>query len=552
MLDVDKIERIISEIPYVSKILSIESNGIIVFGDLEILFEGLISPLEFTFEIYPTYPLKIYGTESIKFINKKLLRYSHVMENGMICIHTSYEMDISKKLLIDFNSLKNWIERYYINKAKDDYYEHIIVNESLMDGIYYSYIFTDTDYEFKIGQFGEVKLSRLSEHRFKGQPILNFLVSMFIADEHEIKCEWSNSFITEHPVTNDGVYIFIGDHPAKYNRFIFKDFSELSRYLPEKFLVYIHTFEKKKKNKDILPLFIGYKTVGNKIHWQIALLRIGNSPIIIDHVQRNNIFIPEIKIKPSVIIWGIARNSSYKYFFGRGSLSANITDGKVLIIGLGAIGSMVAKALVKGGCKHIDIADYDTKEPENVCRSEYFFSTGITEKVYELGKILIDSSPFVEINIFNNQYFADTIKSFFTNSEAKEVFASILNKYSIVIDCTTDNDLMYVLNSLELSCDLINLSITNHAKDLVCAFYPNIFNFVNTQFESILENDLIDLHEPTGCWSPTFKASYVDVNLLVQVAMKQINNIYDKQKQKNNFIVKTDLNDNLKIELVEY
>ena len=43
----------------------------------------------------------------------------------------------------------------------------------------------------------------------------------------------------------------------------------------------------------------------------------------------------------------------------------NMMDRKILIIGVGAIGSMVAKTLAKGGCRHIDIVDYDVKEPSS-------------------------------------------------------------------------------------------------------------------------------------------------------------------------------------------
>ncbi len=101
---------------------------------------------------------------------------------------------------------------------------------------------------------------------------------------------------------------------------------------------------------------------------------------------------------------------------------------------------------------------------------------------------------------------------------------------------------MYILNSLEIKLDIINLSITNHANELVCAFYPNLYHFVRTQFEEILDNDIVNLYEPTGCWSPTFKASYNDINTLLQIAIKHINKIYKTNKAKNNFIVK--YNDN--------
>lgn len=49
------------------------------------------------------------------------------------------------------------------------------------------------------------------------------------------------------------------------------------------------------------------------------------------------------------ISWAISRDASYEYFFGRGAFVEKITNSKVLIIGIGAIGSMVAKTLTRGG-----------------------------------------------------------------------------------------------------------------------------------------------------------------------------------------------------------
>jgi len=252
------------------------------------------------------------------------------------------------------------------------------------------------------------------------------------------------------------------------------------------------------------------------------------------------------------IKWAITRDSSYKYFFGRGTLDDKITGSKILIIGVGAIGSMIAKTLTKSGCKYIDIVDYDIKEPENVCRSEYMFQFGLNDKVIELQQILSAISPFVEISILKNEYFESIIKIFHKDDEGKRAFISTLDEYDIVFDCTTDNDLMHILDTLRLKCDVINLSITNHAQALVCAFYPNIYHFVNTQFQYLLKNDLVDLYEPIGCWSPTFKASYNDINMLVQLAIKHINNLYKSDKQQNNFVIKIDDSEILGIKVEEY
>jgi hypothetical protein len=43
-----------------------------------------------------------------------------------------------------------------------------------------------------------------------------------------------------------------------------------------------------------------------------------------------------------------------------------------------------------------------------------------------------------------------------------------------------------------------------------------------------LEPEVQDLYTPTGCWSPTFKASFNDISVLVQYAIAHINNCFSK------------------------
>jgi hypothetical protein len=519
------------------------------------MFNGLAKPLDFEFKISPQYPLKTHETESITFYNASLIELNHIMGDGSICLHNSHDINLKDKLIIDFNSLKTWIEKYFINKNKDLNYEHIIVSESLLDEKYSSYIFTNVDYEFKKGDYGGVKLSQLSNSQYKMKDIQNYLVQTFSISNEIFECKWSKHY-KEYSSNNIGLFYFLEEHPAKYNKFIFHNWKDFDKLLSTDFLNYLHQIDKRntKKHKgEIIPIFIGYETVNSEIHWQVALLKIGNFPLIGEAEKLNNRKTGKwnSKLIDKNITWTLTRDSSYKYFFGRGSLDANITESKILIIGVGAIGSMIAKTLVRSGCRYINIVDYDIKEPENVCRSEYMFQFGLNDKVIELQQILSAISPFVEINILNNEYFESIIKTVHRESEGIEAFTSTLNKYDIVFDCTTDNDLMYILNSLELDCDLINLSITNHSQELVCAFYPNIYHFVITQFEAILKNDMQDLYEPTGCWSPTFKASYNDINLFVQFAIKHINNLFRLKKEKRNFVIQAN-NESLELKIKEY
>lgn len=556
-LNIDEINSYISEIPFVKKIHFLKQGDFFISAKVEIAFDELSGSLDFEVEIRPQYPLKSYGSESITFRNKDLVAFNHVMGSGSICVHTLHSTNLKQKLNIDFLALKNWIIKYYIHNDKDLNYEHIIVSEGQIKESYNAYIFTDVSRNFEKGELGYVDITYLNNGVYKEKPISNFIVQAFLPHQKQpVNCEWSNIY-GHYKITHKGFYIFVDDVPAKLNRFIFQNWQDFVSILPESLLKKLHQYEvanSKKYKGSVIPLFIGYTTVPPEIHWQVAMLEIGNFPIngvpeIIANKKTGN-WISELTDEK--IIWSLSRNSSYKYFFGRGAFSKTITEKKILIVGVGAIGSMVAKTLTRGGCKYIDFIDYDIKEPENICRSEYLFSSGITDKTEELKNILSGISPFVNIQSLNNNYFETFIKTFYNDEIYKKRFVDEINNYDLIFDCSTDNDLMYALNSLNLNADLINMSITNHAKELVCAFHPNVYRFVNNQFSNVLENDVEDLFNPTGCWSPTFKASYNDINVLIQLGLKHINTIFDQGKAKSNFVIKSDTNNPPNLNVTEY
>ena len=106
---IKRVEKTVETIPYVSVVRAFSENDTNIEGVVSVNLDALESPLEFNVVIYPQYPFKSQESETIKFFNMDLLEYNHVMGNGVICIHTSSCPSIEKKLLIDFESLKNWI-----------------------------------------------------------------------------------------------------------------------------------------------------------------------------------------------------------------------------------------------------------------------------------------------------------------------------------------------------------------------------------------------------------------------------------------------------------
>lgn len=533
------------EIPFSS---DLEFN---IVGKIKVPVESTDDYLSFDVKIHPEYPSKRMDSESITFYNSAYLEYGHVMGDGSICIHTSHQTDLKKKIEIDISSLKRWIWKYYLNKDNDLHYEHLILQPKEFKDNHFSFLFTEVDDIFSKKQFGFFEYAKINNGLFHKKIILNNVILEFrdSLSKKIAECKWSSA-IKHLPNKNIGIYLYLEKPPSIMGKFSINNWEDLEGLVDQNLHSFLYNVQKNnlKLKGQPIPFLIGYKISEKEIHWQVAILEIGKFPIETykeDKAWKGG-FIDE------EIIWGMTRNCSYDYFFGRGRLTEKITKSRILIIGIGAIGSMVATTLTRCGCTSIDVVDYDIKEPENVCRSEYSFLTGICNKVDDLSNELFSISPFVEVGIINPVMFhidakiTQGLKN--TNDELQEK----LLHYDMIIDCSTDNDLLYILSKLKLN-RYITLSITNNAKDLVCSVESNSYNWVMNQYENVLENEMEDLHNPTGCWSPTFKASYNDISTLVQFAIKNINmKLSDDSKNLRNFVLSTNESDIFSIKLDEF
>lgn len=549
------INTVIESIPDVELITPFEQGKFDIEGCISVFVEGLEQALNFDVSISPQYPFKSHDTETIKFSNDDLLEYRHIMGNGSICIHTAHSPLLSEKLGYDIASVKAWIKKYYINKDTDTHYEHLIVSEKAFKGNHFAFFFNAVEYTFSKNQYGFVDYSILSNGVFYKDKINSNIVQQFYDRNRKVLTDVKWNFQLKSLPVNLGLFIFLKDAPTKNQRWVFDDWKEFASILPQDFLKFLHTIEKnatKDKGKQ-LPLFMGYNISVTEIHWQVIMLEIGNFPIYGEKANKQWLTIIDGN---KSIDWAMTRNCSYKYFFGRGRLNEKLTNGKTLIIGIGAIGSIVAKTMVRSGCTKVDFIDYDIKEPENVCRSEYSFFTGITNKTNDLINEMCLISPFFEPTNGGYDYseaFDFFLKSHLTDTTIKTEIEKRLNEYDVIFDCSADNDLLYVLSQLKIDTTLLNLSISNHAKQLVCAIEQNRYEFISTQFNgNVLKFDVDDLHNPTGCWNPTFKASYNDINTLVQFAIKQINLRFEQDNALRNFVIETDDTDCLTIKLKEF
>ena len=230
----------------------------------------------------------------------------------------------------------------------------------------------------------------------------------------------------------------------------------------------------------------------------------------------------------------IAKRIKQDEFYGRGCLASGFINKKILLIGLGAIGSFLAETLVRGGIRDITLSDGDYVEAGNLCRASFEMNSIGDSKASALADKLERISPFCAVKQegewYENGLFLCDYKhgEFYgnVNYDSQEKFLKEIEKYDLIIDCTASNELLHFLSyAVKLPTQLISVCITNHAKD--CLFLSNTNGNVFEQRKHVLakiEQDTDNFYVAgTGCYSPTFLATASDMLPFTNLVVRKIN-----------------------------
>ena len=105
-----------------------------------------------------------------------------------------------------------------------------------------------------------------------------------------------------------------------------------------------------------------------------------------------------------------------------------LLNSRVLIIGCGALGSMIAMQLAGAGIGFIGIADYDNIDISNLQRQFFFNTNEVGEsKAKVLAERIKEFNPEIKLNVFH---------SFINKKLAEEIF----EEYDIIIDASDNPD----------------------------------------------------------------------------------------------------------------
>ena len=236
------------------------------------------------------------------------------------------------------------------------------------------------------------------------------------------------------------------------------------------------------------------------------------------------------------INWHPADIVNEKRYFGRGAFDTSLTNKKIAIIGAGAIGSLVATSLGRGGAKHIGIWDGDTVEPGNLCRSIFTNRNVGENKAKELSCTLKTISPFCTVSVYSHDLYGNI------NYQSQEDVQKELKEYDVIIDCTASNELLHYLSYSIKDKLLLSMCITNRSQNLLCISNAdgNPFEIRKAYLAKIVQDTRNYYIEGTGCYSPTFLATNSDIATLVNIAMRGINKNFESNNVPRTYIYSYD------------
>lgn len=224
--------------------------------------------------------------------------------------------------------------------------------------------------------------------------------------------------------------------------------------------------------------------------------------------------------KHSDICWIKSRSWSSVDILSRGSFDTNFAEKKFLIIGLGAVGALIAELLVRAGVKNLVLIDDDRLEIGNLTRH--------TLTIKEVGEHKA-SAVKRRLQIVEPQVVVEALEMSFYEANCKSRYAIISS--DVIVDCTGDDSLLYDLSTTKFGSEkmFVSLSVGFCAKQafVFCArdikfpvdkFMHDINPYLVNERSEMESKNLP--RDGLGCWHPAFPARCDDIWMMTSAGVK--------------------------------
>jgi hypothetical protein len=218
---------------------------------------------------------------------------------------------------------------------------------------------------------------------------------------------------------------------------------------------------------------------------------------------------PRLIASQAKIKWFSGRDYRPSQHLIRGALADHLLDARVAIVGCGALGSLVAEALARGGTSDLILVDGDELAPGNLVRHTLTYSDLDHDKVRGLAQRLRAINPTVRVR---------AVPDNLPLPEPQEV----LRDATVVLNLTGDAHARAFMADIEWNPEtlLVTASLNPHARHLLLDVQRGskwdlgqANALFNDNRELLLDGieDAIRTHGEYGCWNPLFPAKHYEV-----------------------------------------
>lgn len=214
----------------------------------------------------------------------------------------------------------------------------------------------------------------------------------------------------------------------------------------------------------------------------------------------------------------------------RGRLSHHLREARIALIGCGALGSVIAESLVRGGVSNLLIIDHDILVAGNLVRHTLSGEDIGKPKADSLAKKLSTVAPFSSLVAYAKRF-----------PLIKNEVETLLEDRDIVFDCTADDDVAFALALGWWSMEKYFLSaFVGYRAERTFIFHHQGHSFPEQTFRKLIAPQLLadkalwsikgETLEGAGCWSPLFPARQEDLLLAASCCIKLLDEVVEKQE----------------------
>jgi proteasome lid subunit RPN8/RPN11 len=495
-------------------------------------------PVHFTVHVPEAYP-----QGELLFWPKEIVGYAHQgvakfpLHGGFLCLTTPTINHLPTRLGQEIQQLHGWLTRYYVQEEPDEHYEYVPIRGAKCGHLLFDEEPADYDANrFATQQSGTFAYSQLRPAN-TGVDLPTQAPTFLGSGLGNVGARWAAN---AHHTRYAGMWTLLTQAPVLQRKLRVERWEDLLPLLPGDFYAQMrqlgleHGFRRQSPPSlgNRFMLAVGYPIPGSdgqQITWDTLLIPLS--------LLRRDASVSAVRnrfeaLGKQRLIWGEASNAAYSRFFGRGQLPEALVGRRVLIIGVGALGSCLAETLVRGGQRKLDFAESDLVAPGNICRSRYRFRDAGAPKSLALQQHLEALSPYVSVQIH------DSIPSTAPGAQNWSQTTAWMNKYDLIFDCSANNEVLTTLHHAVPATRVIHVSVTEGAEEMIAVAGGDECSLQERR-EQLLAHvgrpAYPEFREGAGCWHPTFRAAGANIEAMVGLAVSELAEMARQKKRFRTF-----------------